>query len=169
VISLETPRCRNLLLCSVVAVALVAAVVVGSARAATTTPCWKQVLGEWYTGDISTIFAHDCYTEAIAHLPSNSQEYSSAAQDIEQAEAQAARGKPYRNPGGPITTTESNPPKGGGGIHHLLNELTPGNPQAFPLPLLVLGALAILLVIAGGVGMLWQRRHPGGPDEPDAP
>jgi hypothetical protein len=160
------------LLCSVAALALVAAVGVGSARAAATatTPCWKQVLGEWYTGSITTIFPQDCYTEAIAHLPSNIQEYSSARGDIQAAQAQAARDKPYHRKGGAsLTTTDQNPPKGGGGIDHLLNELTPGNPQAFPLPLLVLGALAILLVIAGGVGMLWQRRHPGGPDAPSAP
>jgi hypothetical protein len=45
-----------------------------------------------------------------------------------------------------------------------LAKLTPGDSQAFPLPLLILGALAILLVAAGGVGMLWQRSHPR--DEP---
>jgi hypothetical protein len=151
----------------VAALTLIAAVGAGSARAAAaTTPCWQEVLGEWYTGEINTIFPHDCYTEAIAHLPSNIQEYSSARGDIENAEALAARHKPYKSKGvGPVTT-DQNPPKGGGGIHHLLNELTPGNPQSFPLPLLVLGALAILLVVAGGVGMLWQRRHPGGPDAP---
>ena len=38
--------------------------------------------------------------------------------------------------------------------------ITPGDPDSFPLPLLILGALAILLVIAGAAGMLWQRSHP---------
>jgi hypothetical protein len=42
----------------------------------------------------------------------------------------------------------------------LLDRLNPGNPDSFPLPLLILGALAILLVVAGGAGMLWQRSHP---------
>jgi hypothetical protein len=156
----------------VAALTLIAAVGAGSARAATaTTPCWQEVLGEWYTGEINTIFAHDCYTEAIAHLPSNIQEYSSARQDIEHAEALAAQHKPYKSKGAAVpTTTDQNGPGSSGGISKLVKELTPGNPQSFPLPLLVLGALAILLVIAGGVGMLWQRRHPGGPDDtPDAP
>jgi len=50
------------------------------------------------------------------------------------------------------TTTKKSTP--------LLDRLNPGNPDSFPLPLLILGALAILLVIAGAGGMLWQRSHP---------
>jgi hypothetical protein len=58
----------------------------------------------------------------------------------------------------PVQTTT--PPKKSGGIGGALDKLNPGNPDSFPLPLLILGALAILLVIAGGAGMLWQRSHP---------
>ena len=58
----------------------------------------------------------------------------------------------------PISTTT--PPKKSSGIGGALDKLNPGNPDSFPLPLLILGALAILLVIAGGAGMLWQRSHP---------
>ena len=57
----------------------------------------------------------------------------------------------------PVQTT---PPKKSGGIGGALDKLNPGNPDSFPLPLLILGALAILLVIAGAGGMLWQRSHP---------
>ena len=57
----------------------------------------------------------------------------------------------------PVHTT---PPKKAGGIGGALDKLNPGNPDSFPLPLLILGALAILLVIAGAGGMLWQRSHP---------
>jgi hypothetical protein len=49
-------------------------------------------------------------------------------------------------------------------VRKLLDQITPGNPDSFPLPLLILGALAILLIAAGGAGMLWQRAHPR--DEP---
>ncbi len=59
------------------------------------------------------------------------------------------------------TTPDQNPPKKKHGFAGLLADITPGNPQSFPLPLLVLGALAILLVVAGGAGMVWQRSHPG--------
>jgi hypothetical protein len=62
-------------------------------------------------------------------------------------------------------TTDANPPKKKHGWAGIVADFTPGGPQAFPLPLLVLGALAILLVIAGGAGMIWQRSHPGGSGE----
>jgi hypothetical protein len=58
----------------------------------------------------------------------------------------------------PIQVTP--PKKSSGGISGALDKLNPGNPDSFPLPLLILGALAILLVIAGAGGMLWQRSHP---------
>jgi hypothetical protein len=59
-----------------------------------------------------------------------------------------------------VVPTQTTPPKKKGGISGALADITPGDPQAFPLPLLILGGLAILLVAAGVVGMLWQRSHP---------
>jgi hypothetical protein len=146
----------------------------GVANAGTTIPCWKSLLNEWYGGKITTIYKHDCYAEAISHLPVDIQVYSSARQDIEAAEVNAARDKPAPPesssvPGtttGTTTTSDSNPPKKKKGLIGILDDLTPGNPQSFPLPLLVLGALAILLVIAGGAGMVWQRSHPSDSEPP---
>ena len=63
-----------------------------------------------------------------------------------------------------VSNPPSTTPKKKGGISGALADITPGDPQAFPLPLLILGALAILLVIAGAIGMIWQRSHPR--DEP---
>jgi cobalamin biosynthesis Mg chelatase CobN len=63
-----------------------------------------------------------------------------------------------------VSNPPSTTPKNKGGISGALADITPGDPQAFPLPLLILGALAILLVIAGAIGMIWQRSHPR--DEP---
>jgi hypothetical protein len=67
----------------------------------------------------------------------------------------------------PVTTTTSSPgrpkPKG---IAHALDKLNPGEADAFPLPLLILGALAILLVGAGVVGMIWRRMDRGDASTP---
>jgi hypothetical protein len=63
-----------------------------------------------------------------------------------------------------VVPPSSPPPKKKGGISGALADITPGDPQAFPLPLLILGALAIVLVVAGAIGMLWQRSHPRGDD-----
>jgi hypothetical protein len=49
------------------------------------------------------------------------------------------------------------------GVAAALDDLNSDDPDEFPLPLLVLGGVAILLVAAGVAGMIWRRR--GGPDE----
>jgi hypothetical protein len=51
-----------------------------------------------------------------------------------------------------------------GGLTSLADKLNPSSPSSLPLPLLVLGALAILLVAAGAAGLLAKRiqgRRPG--------
>jgi hypothetical protein len=170
--TLTRKLCRVLPLIGVIGA--VFAVSAGMASAASNIPCWKQLLNEWYSGKITTIYKHDCYTEAISHLPVDIQVYSSARQDIQAAEVNAERNKPApperstlpASTNGTTTTSDTNPPKKKKGLIGILDDLTPGNPQSFPLPLLVLGALAILLVIAGGVGMIWQRTHPSDSEPP---
>ena len=184
---------------AVFAVALVAAVPATAARAAASgnVPCWKRLLNDWYDGRIDKIYPIPCYSEAIKHLPPETEIYGSAKEDI-LAARQAALNKQSAPPeqGAPTTSASQTPPqtttttettttngttttttavvivanppsttpKKKGGISGALADITPGDPQAFPLPLLILGALAILLVIAGAIGMIWQRSHPR--DEP---
>jgi hypothetical protein len=45
----------------------------------------------------------------------------------------------------------------GKGLQGVANDLNPSSPSSLPVPLLVLGGLAILLVAAGGVGVLVKR------------
>ena len=50
-----------------------------------------------------------------------------------------------------------------------LDEIGPNDAQSFPLPLLILGGLFGLLLIAGGAGYLLARRNhppPAGADGP---
>jgi len=69
-----------------------------------------------------------------------------------------------------VTNPTTNGRKKGNGIAHALDKLNPGSADSFPLPLLILGALAILLILAGIGGMVW-RRYQGGPPgaSPGAP
>ena len=66
--------------------ALVTAAFAGSAvRAApaqAATPCWKLLLNDWYDGRIDQTYAVHCYKDALKHLPSDVQTYSSAHDDI---------------------------------------------------------------------------------------
>jgi hypothetical protein len=161
-----------------------------TSRTAAAAPCWKRLLNDWYDGTINNRYPIPCYQQAISHLPADLRIYGSARDDILAAKAAALQNRnappEKNNPNatdatsttttttetvtnhGHTTTTSTvlvvpvhtNPPKKNGGIGGALDKLNPGNPDSFPLPLLILGALAILLVIAGAGGMLWQRSHP---------
>jgi hypothetical protein len=179
VISSRSYLCRSALVAAAALAAMAVPAVSSAARstvssaAKSTVPCWKQLLNEWYGGSITTIYAHSCYQEAINHLPTDISEYSSAKQDIQAAELAATKNRPapketstVPNLVGPATAsaTTTTGRKKKHGIAGFFADLTPGSPQAFPLPLLVLGALAIVLVLAGGAGMIWQRTHPSDED-----
>ena len=181
------------------------------------TPCWKALINDWYDTSIDKTYPIRCYQQAIDHLPTDAQLYSSAKEDILRAmsrqiaaEKAAAKPKPQvaptttqaaptttqpaptteaaptttappvtTEPEPPATTTEpttteqavappattTNPgrpkPKG---VARALDKLNPGDADSFPLPLLILGALAILLVAAGVVGMIWRRMDRGDTD-----
>jgi hypothetical protein len=178
---------------------LAVALLTGAARpAAAATPCWKALLNDWYDGRIDQIYPSHCYTEAISHLPSDVQTYSSAREDILRAlQSAKARARtsghkvgpntligPPPGSGGTTTTTGGTGGGSGGGggttttetvpsntdannqkgLAHVANELNPGSASSLPLPLLVLGGLALLLVLAGGAGLLvkqLQARRPG--------
>lgn len=143
------------------------------------TPCWKLLLNDWYDGTISNIYPIPCYHEAINHLPTDVQVYSSARDDILRALQQAVQNQkktkktvtaietgattPGRTSSTDTTTTPvtqktpTTPKKKRGPIGKALRDITPGGADSFPLPLLILGLLAILLVLAGLGGMAWRR------------
>jgi len=148
-----------------------------STPAPAATPCWKLLLNDWYDGTINNVYPIPCYHQAIDHLPTDVQVYSSARDDIQRALQQAIRAQKTSHhtvtsiqpgatqPGrttststststGPATTTTK---KKKGPISKALRDITPGGADSFPLPLLILGLLAILLVLAGVGGMLWRR------------
>jgi len=173
-----SPR-LNRLLPALVAVCASAAVF--SAPAPAATPCWKLLLNDWYDGTINNIYPIPCYHQAIAHLPTDVQVYSSARDDITRALQQAIRAQhkthktvtsvePGATQPGRTTSTSTEPAtttkkKKRGPIGTALRDITPGGADSFPLPLLILGLLAILLVLAGIGGMLW-RRYQGPPGAP---
>ncbi len=171
---------------TIVAAALFAAVAHASPAAAAT-PCWKALLNDWYDGRIDHTYAVHCYQDALNHLPADVQTYSSAHDDILRAlQSAIAQKKKADKPVGPNslvtppTTTPRKPPKGtkgtttttttapgrkpDKGLGGVAEQLNPSSASSLPLPLLVLGGLAILLVAAGGAGLVAKRmqaRKPG--------
>jgi hypothetical protein len=183
----------TLLRAAVFAAVALSALAAGAARpapAAAATPCWKKLLNDWYDGRINNTYAVHCYRDALKHLPTDVQEYSSAHDDILRAlqSAIAKRRAKHESTGNNTLVPPQQPPKGGGtggkggiggggdkrgggGGGNTVSNTTGGgttgpglaatgnasNPSSIPVPLLVLGGLAVLLVAAGGAGLIVKR------------
>jgi hypothetical protein len=59
----------------------------------------------------------------------------------------------------PFQTTNLPGNRPRGGFSKLADKLNPSSPSSVPVPLLVLGGLALVLVAAGGVGLVLKRRQ----------
>lgn len=115
--------------------------VAAPSSAAPNVPCWKLVLNDAYSGVFGQIFPLSCYHQAIGHIPATEVIYSNMGDEIRSAEIAAANGRTYatRHPQGvPVATTSS-------------------SGSSLPVPVLVLGGLAVLLLVVGGGGELWRR------------
>jgi hypothetical protein len=152
--------------------ALLAAVAQPARAAASAgTPCWKVLLNDWYDGRIDGSYPRHCYSDALKHLPADVQTYSSAHDDILRA-LQSAIAKqrklghkigpntlvkppagPKKGSGSKTSTTTTGRQKGKG----LAGIGNTGSPSSLPVPLLILGGLALVLVAAGGAGLVVKR------------
>ena len=146
-----------------------------AANMAATSHCWLDVVNDWlnHQGTIQNTYPIPCYTQAIQNLNlyPDVRQYSNAIEDIQRALLAAIRqdrnngpgassgGGPSNSPGGTSGSsgpggTSGGPGGSSGGILHALN---PANAQSVPLPLLVLGILALLLLSAAGATWLTRR------------
>jgi cobalamin biosynthesis Mg chelatase CobN len=163
----------------------------GKVAAAASGSCADQVIADWYDdGRVGKIYPLACYQEAIKKLPPDVLDYSNAKEEIGRALAFARQGKP--DPGGqdptPPTTgttstgtstattgtsttkTSSTSTTDTTTTPDTTDVFTPGTtsttdtsgPSSVPMPLVILGGLAILLLAAGSAGYL--RRRMGGGD-----
>ena len=158
------------------------------------TPCAKQVIADWYDdGRVGKIYPLECYRQAISSLPPDVLDYSNAKEEIGRALAFAKQGKP--DPGGkdptpPATGTDTSGTDTSGtdksgidttgtdtsGIDTTGTNTTGADtgttdtsgPSSVPIPLLVLGGLAVLLLAAGSAGY-FRRRMQGNGDGDGTP
>ena len=188
--------CRPSFVLLVLGLGLATLAVAGPAPAASKN-CAKAVISDWYgDGRVDKIFPPHCYREAIRSLPVDVLDYSNAKQDILRALAFARKGKADPGPsgdqqptsnggngqgnGGPAAPgggsgpgdpggTVGDPEEGSGTATTAAGNVDTSGPSSLPIPLLVLGGLALLLLAAGGVGYLSRRaqaRRDGGPPGP---
>jgi hypothetical protein len=162
-----------------------------------TNHCWLDVINDWLDNNrVDKLYAIPCYTQAIQHLNEypDIQQYSTAIDDIRRAMRDAIhqnRNSGGVNPSGPSGPSNSSGGKGPGGgpsgpssntpsgpsssptTGPLVKAIKPSNAQSIPLPLIVLGALAVLLFLAAAgtwfVRRLQARRMSAAPAPAHAP
>jgi hypothetical protein len=176
----KTLRRLALLACLGLLVLTAASVPAASAKssAAKAAPCWKKLITDWYDGRIDHSYPVHCYRDALKHLPQDVRTYSDAYDVISRALASATRGKKHVNQNA-LIPPPSNNDKGGGGssgggggsssggggssggdsgfLNQAVGKLGSNSADTVPVPLLVLAGLAVLLVAAGGAGLLARR------------
>jgi hypothetical protein len=170
---------------------VLAALSVAGPAAAAKKSCGDAVIADWYgDGRVDKVFPLPCYQQAIRSLPVDVLDYSNAKEDILRALAFARKGEKDPGASGGSQTTgngtsngtgnQSDPGTGGpsdpshpgdeGGTGtDASGAVDTSGPSSVPLPLLILGGLALLLLAAGGVGYLSRRsqsRRDGGPPGP---
>jgi hypothetical protein len=143
-----------------------------------TNTCWQDVVNDWlyHNGQIRGSYAISCYTQAIQHLSAypDVQQYSSAIEDIHRAMLAAihdrgngtGNGGPGNGGGGGGTSAGG----GGGGSSSggngtanptgpgpIQSVIHPSNAFSVPLPLIVLGALAALLLLTAAATWFVRR------------
>jgi hypothetical protein len=162
------------------------AVAVAPAQARSSTACWKVLINDWYDGRIDGIYPIHCYREALAKLPPDIDTYGSARDDIRQAlqkriiesrsghSTTTTTGTGTEGGGGSNGGSSGGGSSGGGSsgggssggggnsqaggpINDAINAGKPGSADSLPVPLLVLGGVALALMAAGGAGFLARR------------
>ena len=147
----------------VLLVVLLAAVAIPGTASASGTPCRNKIFNDWYRdGKIASTYPVGCYRDALKHIPADAVIYSSLSDDVRAAMRAAIR----RSEGlkAPAEVGHGFRALGAGAVKGTLSAVHGAVPQSTksqgivatatgaPLPILVLGGLALALVAAGGIG-----------------
>ena len=131
-------------------------------------------MDDWYrNGRVDGHYPIHCYSDAIANLPEDSKQYSSAPQDIRRDMLLAIRGDSSSGGNGPgdggIEPTGFGVPATGfeaarrgqgkdtGFVGSFFDTFGPKNASSIPLPLIILAAIALLLLAAGAASFVARR------------
>jgi hypothetical protein len=171
------PRFVKPLILALVAAALVGAAAAGPAEARLQTKCSADLIHDWYVdGRIDKTYQVHCYREALRDIPEDQVVYGTLREDLTRA-LQAV----IRSHDGDVTGSTPVPgagPGGGGGdgggdggfFGRLAKAIGPDTADSIPVPLLVLGGLALALMAAAGVSFFARRvqARKAGTDPPPA-
>jgi hypothetical protein len=163
----------------VVLAAMAGSVGVGTAQASV---CSRALIHDWYVdGRVDQTYAVHCYREALKNIPEDQIVYGSLRDDLTRALLAVTREKgddvPPDTMVPPAPGGDPNSGDGTGSGHdesffgRLAKALGPDTADSIPVPLLVLGGLALLLIAAAGVSFAARRMQArrATPQPPPAP
>ncbi len=150
-------------------VMLAAAAALIAPSTAMASACGDRVLNDWWdNGRIDRQYPIQCYRDAIDSIPADLRDYANVEEVITRALQVAISGEgdgpsdpdatptDGRTPGEPAEPT----PAGNDDPGEVLGDAdTASSPSSIPIPLLLLAAMSILLLGAGGLGYLSRRRN----------
>jgi hypothetical protein len=163
------PKSLSPLLLVVAVAALVGLARVDKAQARLESKCSAALIHDWYVdGRIDHTYQVHCYREALDSIPEDQIIYGTLREDLTRALQSAIRqhdgnvsgGTPVVPPGGGGPSDPSSGAandKNEGWITRVARKLGPDTADSIPVPLLVLGGLALLLMAAAGVSFITRR------------
>lgn len=130
------------------AAALVAALVASSGVSAAP-PCAQAILADWLDDSrIDRVYALPCYEAAIDAIPDDLRDYTDAADVIARAFQDRSGRRLERGLQGPVPATSG-----------VVPPVDASSSSSVPVPILVLGAMSLTLLGAGGLGYVARRRR----------
>jgi hypothetical protein len=140
--------------------------------AAMASACGDRVLEDWWDNNrIDRVYPVQCYRDAIDSIPDDLRDYANVEEVITRALNQVLNGDGPSGPSGPGGPEETpvdrtaDPNPGGEDPAEVLDNVDSSSPSSIPIPLLLLAAMSLLLLGAGGLGYLSRRRNAEAVDE----
>jgi hypothetical protein len=169
------PRFSKPLIVLAIATAAAATIGVGTAQAS---KCSSALIHDWYVdGRIDQTYQVHCYREALKDIPEDQVVYGTLRDDLTRALQSV-----IRKHDGQVSATTPVPGSGRGGgdgtggsgkdegfFHRLARAIGPDTATSIPVPLLVLGGLALALIAAAAISFFarrWQARRAEPPPTP---
>ena len=155
------PKFLKALIPLVAVLALAATFGAGTAYAS---KCSNALIHDWYVdGRIDQTYAVRCYREALKDIPEDQIVYGTLRDDLNRALQSVIRknngevnaNTPVPGLGGPGGGSGSD--GGGGFFHWLAKAVGPDTADSIPVPLLVLGGLALALMAAAAISFFARR------------
>jgi hypothetical protein len=167
------PRFLKPLILLVAVTALAGLARVDKAQARLESKCSQNLIHDWYVdGRIDQTYPVHCYREALRGIPEDQFVYGTLRDDLTRALQSVIRnGDGPVGPNTPVPGNSSGPddPSGSasgnkdkGFFNWVARKLGPSTAESIPIPLLVLGGLALALMAAAAISFFarrWQARR----------